>query len=328
MADDPVMRDRVLLIAAFAAVYLVWGSTYLAIAWAVEGVPPMLMIGARCLIAGGILYGWARWRGSSRPRAADWLAALAVGTLLFVTGQAMLAWAETRIASGPAAVLVATEPMFIALFAWRGGWLLGIPKGERPSRLVVLAMMAGLVGVALMAAPGGMGAVDPWGAGAALVASASWSAGILRTRARPGVTSSGAAGMQLLSGGVVLLLMSLVAGGLGESESLVVTTRSALAFGYLVIFGSVITFGAYIWLLDRVGAARLSTHAYVNPVVAVALGVGLAGEPLTPTLLGASTLILVAVVLMVRRRAPAVQSLPARRGVILQSSPCSSSVTT
>ncbi|HUE77970.1 MAG TPA: EamA family transporter [Longimicrobiales bacterium] len=321
------MRDRVVLVAAFAAVYLVWGSTYLAIAWAVEGVPPMLMIGARCVIAGGILYGWARWRGLARPVASDWLAALVVGTLLFVTGQAVLAWAETRIASGPAAVLLATEPMFVAVFAWRGGRLVGIPRGERPDRLVAVAMVAGLSGVALMAGPGGMGAVDPWGAGAALVASASWSAGMLRARARPGLSPAGTAGMQLLAGGVVALLVSLATGGLGGTDPLVVTTRSALAFGYLVVFGSVITFGAYIWLLGRVGATRLSTHAYVNPVVAVALGVALAGEPLSPELLAASALILVSVVLMVRNRAPAGQSLP-RRGVILHSSPRSSSVTT
>ena len=321
------MRDRGRLIGAFAAVYLVWGSTYLAIAWAVEGIVPMLMIGARCLIAGGVLYGWARWRGSSRPAAADWLSALVVGTLLFVTGQAMLAWAETRIASGPAAVLLATEPMFIALFAWRGGRLLGIARGERPNRRVVLAMVVGLGGVASMAAPGGIGAVEPWGAGATLLASASWSAGMLRARARPGQSPSAAAGMQLLGGGIVLLLASLVTGGLG-TDSLVLTTRSAMAFGYLVVFGSVITFGAYVWLLDRVGATRLSTHAYVNPVVAVALGVALGGERLSPALLVASALILVSVALMVRKPAPAGQSPLPRRGVILQTAPCSSSVTT
>jgi drug/metabolite transporter (DMT)-like permease len=297
-------RDALLVLAAFAAVWFVWGSTYLAIAWAVEGVPPLLMIGVRCLLAGGVLYGWMRVRGGARPTAADWRAAALAGVLLFVTGQAVLAWAETRIDSGPAALLLATEPLFIALVAWRGGRLAGgAAAGPRPGVRTLLAMAAGFAGVGLMVVPGGGGRLDTAGALAALAASLSWSIGIFRAGRRPGLGPAQLAGMQLLTAGGVLLAVSLVS---GEAAGLRVwpSARSLAAFGYLVVFGSVLTYGAYVWLLDRVGPERLSTHAYVNPAVAVGLGALLAGEPVTPVLLLAMTLILGAVVVMVRR-APA-----------------------
>ena len=166
-----VIRDRVLLVAAFAAVYVIWGSTYLAIAWAVATIPPLTMIAARCLLAGGVLYAVSR-AGAGRPSAADWRRALLAGVLLFVTGQAMLAWAETRVASGPAAVLVACEPLFVVLLGWR------MKRSGAPTRSVVAALLVGFTGVAVMMLPGRLGGVDAVGALVIVLAALSWSLGM------------------------------------------------------------------------------------------------------------------------------------------------------
>ncbi len=285
--------------AAFAAVYVIWGSTYLAIAWAVEGIPPMLMIGSRCLVAGSILYAWSRLRGSARPRRVDWWKAMEGGVLLFVTGQAVLAWAETRIPSGAASLLIATEPLFVALLAWRGGWLTG---GSRiaPGRSALIAVPLGFVGVAVLVLPGGGsgGGLDPLGAGAAVLAAFSWSVGILRSRSGPGIGPVRWAGMQLLTAGAVLLAVSPLMEEPGSVVDGGVSLRAVLAFLYLVIFGSVVTFGAYVWLLERVGATRISSHAYVNPLVAVALGVTVNDEPLHAGVVVAAVLIVAAVALL------------------------------
>ena len=289
------------MLAAFGAVWVVWGSTYLAIAWAVDTIPPLLMIGARSLLAGAVLYGWSRVRGGQRPEAGDWRAAIAAGILLFVTGQAVLAWAETRIDTGPAALLIATEPLFIALLAWRGGRLVGLRRrGPRPSARTWGAMSVGFLGVALLVLPGGGTRLDATGAGAVLFASLSWSIGLLRSGARPGISPPQLAGMQLLAAGVVLVAVSLVTGEAGRLVVAEVTPRSLAAFGYLVVFGSIVTYAAYVWLLERVGPQRLSTHAYVNPAVAVALGAVFADESVGATLLLSMVLILGSVIVLVR----------------------------
>lgn len=313
----PGRGEGLLVVAAFAAVYVVWGTTYLAIAWAVATIPPLLMIGARCLIAGGALYGWTRWRGGARPTSADWRAAGVAGVLLFVSGQAVLAWSETRIASGPAALLVATEPLFIAILGWRGGRLVGSSgRGPRPTGRTLAAVAVGFTGVGLMVLPGGSGRLDVVGAAAALLASFSWSVGMLRARARPGLSAAQLAGMQLLAGGVVLAMVSWVTGEAASMSVGAITARSLLAFVYLVVFGSVVTYAAYVWLLDRVGPGRLSTHAYVNPVVAVAAGSLLGGEVVTGSLLWAMALILSSVAVLVRRerRDPDPSDVFARHG--------------
>ncbi|MQA89445.1 MAG: EamA family transporter [Gemmatimonas sp.] len=310
----PDRRERILVVAAFAAVYIVWGSTYLAIAWAVETIPPFMMIGARCLIAGAVLYGWTRWRGGRRPTIGEWGEAAVAGTLLFVTGQALLAWAETRIASGPAALLVATEPLFIVLLAWHGGRLVGAGRaGTRPARRTIGALLIGFAGVGTMVLPGAGDRLDGAGAAVALLASLSWSVGMFRTRAVPGRSPAQLAGMQLLMAGLVLGVVTLVAGETSALPEGGPSPRSLLAFGYLVVFGSVVTFGAYVWLLERVGPLRLSTHAYVNPLVALALGAGLGGEVMTGSLVVAMTLILGSVVVLVRKEPTGRKAAGARR---------------
>jgi drug/metabolite transporter (DMT)-like permease len=296
--------SRWAVVVAFGIVWIVWGSTFLAIAWAVETIPPFLMIGSRCLLAGAGLYGWARLSGGPKPSAADWRSAAVAGLLLFVTGQAVLAWAETRVPSGSASLLIATEPLFITLLAWRGGAVTGAPASP-PGISGMFAVLVGFAGVAVLVTPGGGGGgIDPIGAAAAVVASVSWSLGVFRAGARPGIPAGQRAGMQLLTASVVLIAFSAMSGELAAFAPGSASLRSLFSFGYLVIFGSLVAFGAYVWLLDRVGAARLSTHAYINPLVAVALGTMLNGEPIAARLVVATALILGSVVVLLRR-APA-----------------------
>jgi drug/metabolite transporter (DMT)-like permease len=303
---DPMrIGERTTVAAAFGAVWVIWGSTYLAIAWAVETIPPMLMIGVRCVVAGAALYGWARMRGGPRPRAEHWRDAALAGFLLFVTGQAVLAWAETRIPSGAASLLIATEPLFITLLAWRGGSATG-SAAAAPGLRGMLAILAGFAGVAVLALPGvGGGGLDPLGAAAAVLASLSWSVGVFRAGSRSGIPAGQTAGMQLLVAGGLLLAISALTGEMGVVPVAGPSVRSLAALAYLVVFGSLVAFGAYVWLLDRVGAARLSTHAYVNPLVAVVLGSMLNREPVTAGLVGATALILGSVVMLLRPVAPA-----------------------
>ncbi|MBW3552718.1 MAG: EamA family transporter [Gemmatimonadetes bacterium] len=317
MAVVPLsVRERVALLAAFGAVWFIWGSTYLAIAWAVESIPPLLMIGARCVIAGGLLYGWARWRGGPRPAAADWRGAAVAGVLLFVTGQAVLAWSETRIASGAASLLIATEPMFIALIGWRGGRLAG-GAGE-PGRFPgasLAAILVGFAGVAVLVLPGGEGGLDLLGAVAAVLASLSWSVGVFRSGPRPGIRPGQLAGMQLLVAGGVLLALSGLLGDFARLPAGGPSPRAIAAFFHLVVMGSVVAYGAYVWLLGRVGPTRLSTHAYVNPLVAVVLGIALNGEPISAALVLATLLILgsVAMLLSAGRLPASAAPRPSRR---------------
>ena len=285
--------DALLVVAAFAAVYVIWGSTYLAIAWGIATIPPLTMIAARCLLAGGVLYAIAR-RGAFAPSAADWRRAIVAGVLLFVTGQSMLAWAETRIASGPAAVLIATEPLFVVLLGWQ------LKRAARPSRSMIVALIAGFVGVAVMMLPGDLGGVDPVGALVITIAGLSWSIGMFVATPREGGSPVQAAAMQLLAGGMVLSVVAILTGDLGMLDPAAVSTRSLLSFLYLVVFGSLVTYSAYVWLLRRVGPARLSSHGYVNPMVAVALGAAFAGEAITPAVVLSSLLILASVVVLVR----------------------------
>ncbi len=259
-------------LAAFAAIYVIWGSTYLAIRYAVDTIPPFLLTGVRCLIAGALLYAWARHRGATRPGARAWAAALTVGVLLFVVGQGLVGWAETRVSSGPAALMIATVPLWMVLLAW------GRRAGPAPSGRIWLGLAAGLVGVALLVGPGGDASVDPAGALALLLAAASWAAGSqwARGAALPSSRAQ-SAGMQLLAAGAVLGGLSLA---LGEPVGFALTGvsgASLAALAYLIGFGSVVGFSAYLWLLDHHAPARVGSHAYVNPLVAVLLGT-LAGD--------------------------------------------------
>jgi drug/metabolite transporter (DMT)-like permease len=286
--------------AAFAAIYVVWGSTFLAIRYAVETIPPFAMMAGRCLVGGAILLalGLVRERHLPWPTRAEWGGALVIGTLLFVGCHGVLAYAEERVPSGIAALCLATIPLFVPLLGW------ALPGGRPPSRRRVAAFVVGFAGVVLLVASqgtgGGLHATDAL----LLVGSAlSWAAGTVATRVVPVPRSPvlGAA-MPLLAGGVVLVV---VAAGSGELSSLHlagVTGRSIGGLAYLIVFGTVVTFSAYVWLLRVVAPARVATYAFVNPAVAVVLGWAVAGESLTAGALIASAVIVAAVAVAVSER--------------------------
>jgi drug/metabolite transporter (DMT)-like permease len=289
-------RSRLRVVLAFAAIYLIWGSTYLAIRFAIETLPPLLMAGTRFVVAGTLLYSWTRLRGAPRPARLHWSAAAIVGGLMLLGGNGGVSWAEQRVFSSLAALLIATVPLWMALLDWRRR------GGVRPSGGGAVGLIFGFVGVALLVSPGelaGSSHMDPVGAIVLLLAALSWAAGSLYSRQAqlPGSPLL-AISMEMLAGGVLLLAAGLVTGEGARLELSQVSPRSVLALGYLIVFGSLMAFSAYIWLLRVSTPARASTYAYVNPVVAVFLGWALGGEPLTLRTLLAAAVIVAAVVII------------------------------
>ena len=289
-----VQRAEMLL--AFAAIYVIWGSTYLAIRFAIETVPPLLMAAVRFLIAGGALYAWLRWRGAARPAAIHWRAAALVGGFLLLGGNGAVVWAEQRVPSGVTALLVAMVPLWMVLIDWAR------PGGVRPTLMVAAGLALGLAGLALLVGPEqflGGAHTDHLGALVLAFGCLSWSIGSVYSRHAPLPPSPQlATAMEMLAGGALLLLASAVRGEWPLLDLHAISPRSLLALGYLVVFGSLVAFSAYIWLLRQTSAARVSTYAYVNPVVAMLLGWALADEPLSPRTLLAAGVIVAGVVLI------------------------------
>lgn len=283
-----------LKIAALAAIYIIWGSTYLAIVFAIETLPPFLMAGLRFLLAGILLFGWARLRGATWPTLQQWKSTAIIGALLLLMGNGAVVWAEEKVASGVAALLVTTEPLWVVLLQWIGR------SREKPSKGVILGLVVGMVGMIVLVSPWKVeDGVDLWRAGAIFFAAGAWAWGSLySSRAKLPRSQVMTTGMQMLCGGTFLLLSGT---GLGEWQTtdwLAVSQRSWLAFGYLVVFGSLIAFSAYSWLTRVAPPAQVSTYAYVNPVVAVLLGWGLANEVITLQTLLATVLLVSAVVII------------------------------
>lgn len=295
-------QNRFRLLAAFLAVYVIWGSTYLGIRFAIETIPPFLMAGIRFLIAGAILYVWAMTRGAERPTRVNWITAAFVGFLLLIGGNGGVVWAETRIPSGLAALFIATEPLFIVLMDWLR------PSGKRPKGPVVLALLLGFLGVSLLVSPWeliGGGRVDPLGALAVIIASLSWAVGSLYTArgARLPKSPQLATGMEMLIGGAMFLVLATAMGEWGRFSVAAVSLKSALAVLYLITFGAIVAFTSYIYILKNTTPARASTYAYVNPVIAVFLGWALGGEELTSRALLAAAFIIAAVITITRHQA-------------------------
>ena len=281
------------LLAAFAAVYIIWGSTYLAIRFAIETIPPYTMAGIRFLFAGGLLFGWTSWRGRVRPTLRQWRSALIIGTLLLVTGNGLLTWAEQFVDSGVAALIVATVPLWMVLLeALRR-------SGARPTALVVVGLLLGLVGIAILIGPSELGGAPVHLVGATVIclAAFSWALGSIYSRNAPQVSSTlQNVGMQMLLGGAILVLCGLF---LGERVDLAtISARSAWSLAYLSAIGGIVSYSAYVWLLKVSTPAKVSTYAYVNPVVAVLLGWALAGETMGPRVVLASVTVVSAVVLI------------------------------
>ena len=297
MTEQP---SRVRVIVAFAAIYLIWGSTYLAIRIAIGTVPPFLMAGTRFVIAGTLLFAWAHLRGAELPSRRNWGGAAVIGLLLLAGGNGAVVWAEQRVPSGLAALLVATVPVWTVVVDWLR------PGGPRPRGGVVIGLLIGLAGVGLLVAPGqiaGGGRVDPLGALVLMFGSISWSIGSVYSRTAPLPRSPQmATALEMLCGGAALLAGALVSGELRGFHPDAVTGTSVLAVVYLIIFGSLVGFSAFVWLLKVSTPAKVSTYAFVNPAIAVIVGWAFAGEMLSPRTLMAATIIVAAVVLITSTR--------------------------
>jgi len=304
MTPDAAHPPRLRLLAAFAAIYLIWGSTYLAIAFAIQTFPPLLMAGARFMIAGGGLYLWARARGAEPPRRIQWGWAFFLGALFFLMGNGAVVWVEQRLASGLTALIVAMVSVWTALLEWLR------PRGVRPSGLVLLGIVLGFAGVALLVLPGGSGAghADPSGVLLLMGSTLAWSlASVLSRTADLPASASLVSGMEMLAGGVWLLLVSGFIGDWGRFDPAAVSLKSALSLLYLIVFGSLVTFTCFAWLLKVSTPNKVATAGYVNPMVAVFLGWALGGESLSTRSLVASLVIVGSVVLIISGREIAVR---------------------
>ncbi len=296
----PAHVPRLMLLAAFAAIYLIWGSTYLAIKVAIETIPPFLMAGARFTIAGMLLFIFARARSGEAPTIAHWRQAAIIGSLLFMAGNGALTWAELRVPSGLAALILSIIPLWMVLLHHLEmrhglGWQL------------VLGLVLGLAGIALLVGPRellGGGRVSPGGAGILLAGSIAWAVGSVHSR-RADLPKSSllAASMEMIAGGAGLLALGLAT---GEGRALLhshVSAHSGWGLAYLISFGSLLGFTAYQWLLTVSTPSRVATYAYVNPVIAVLLGWALGGESLTPRIFAATVIIISAVAIIIAQQA-------------------------
>lgn len=271
------------LIGGFFIIYVVWGSTYLAIKWGVQTIPPFALGAMRFLVAGGALYLFTRWRGAAAPTRREWRDSAIVGALLLFVGNGAVSWASQRVSSGIASVLVATVPLWLVLCE--------AYQGKRPRLMQLAGVVIGLVGVGLLVLPssraaagGRAAAVDPIGAAALTLGSLSWTIGSLYSRSSQQAKPAALAiAMQMLTGGVLLSLLAVATGDWTRLHPETVTVLSASSLLYLIIFGSLIGFSTYMWLLKVASPAAVGTYAYVNPLVAVLLGVALGGERLPPT---------------------------------------------
>jgi drug/metabolite transporter (DMT)-like permease len=287
---------------AFAAIYLVWGSTYLAIHYAVQTIPPLVTAGIRHTLAGSILLIWACLRGY-RPTLAHWKAGLVLGALFFLIGHGTLHWAEQYVGSGLAALLIATEPMFILLLARLAGQ-------QKISRISAFGLGLGVAGVAILtgveAAAKGSSVV---GLLAVLVGSLSWSAGVVVSpKLKLPEDALARTAVPLVCGAAMLLITAGVTGEFHATHLSAISLRSVLGLGYLIVFGSVVAFTAYTWLLQQCPPALVATHTYANPIVAVLLGWLFASEALTLRVALASVAILGAI-LLIRRGERTVASM-------------------
>jgi drug/metabolite transporter (DMT)-like permease len=299
-----------LVLLAFAAVYVVWGSTYLAIRIGIESFPPLILAGLRHITVGLFLFPILRRKTGIRPTAANWRAAIVTGALLLFIGNGGLSWAEQTVPSGIASLLVASVSLWLVIVDWLR------PGGVKPVPRVVMGLLMGFAGLALLVGPahlGGSERIDPRGAAVLVFASLAWACGSLYSK-HGGMPSSAMLGvaMQSFAGGAILLIAGLFAGEFRGLDLGAISLRSWLALAYLMVFGSGIGFSAYIYILQKSTAARVATYAFVNPVVALFLGWLIAGETITLRTVIAAAVILTAVILVITapHRAPAAVSNP------------------
>jgi drug/metabolite transporter (DMT)-like permease len=291
------MRASSLLLASFAAVYILWGATFFAIRIGVESFPPLVLAGLRHLSVGLVFYPVFRHTSGEKPTPRQWRTAIITGVLLLLCGNGTVSWAEKIIPSGIAALLVATVTLWMVLVDWLR------PGGARPAPRVLASLVLGFAGMALLVGPkhlGGTERVNPLGAFALVLASLAWAIGSIYSKHHP-IPRSAMLGvaMQMIAGGAALLGVAGISGEYHQLHLAQVTLRSWLALAYLAVFGSALGFSAYIYILKHGTAARVATYAFVNPVVALFLGWLLGGEALTLRTMLASAVILTAVILVI-----------------------------
>jgi drug/metabolite transporter (DMT)-like permease len=288
-------RSRIIL--AFAAVYIIWGSTYLGILLAIQSIPPMLMAGIRYGTAGCILYVITRWRGVASPPASTWKPAVIIGACLLLCGNGGVTISEKFIDSGLAAVMVATVPIYVTLL----GWLTG--SAPRPTPLIWVGLLGGFAGVVLLLGQPAVVTANHHprlGMGILLCTSLVWSAGSLYSRAaRTSVPPFMAASQQMICGGALLIIAGLFAGEARVFDPYKISFVSLMAFIYLVLIGAIVGFTAYIWLLQHCDPRKVATYAYVNPVVALILGTLFAHEKLSGKSIAGATLIVGSVAVVI-----------------------------
>ena len=288
---------------ALITVYIVWGSTYLAIRFAVESMPPFLMAGVRFLIAGAILYTWRRLAGDKGPNRIEWRSAAIVGLLLLMGGNGNVVWAEQRVASGIAALIVGSAPI----------WMVSIdairPGGKKANLQTWAGVIVGFIGILILISPWNMGEnsqqLDAWGVLALLLAAFLWAVGSLYSRSAP-LPKSPLLGtsMQMLAGGAGLLALSTLTGEWARLDLAAISMRSIWALVYLIFFGALVGYSAYTWLLRNAPTPLVSTYAYVNPMVAILLGSLFAAEKITPHILLSALIVVSSVALINTARSP------------------------
>lgn len=285
--------SRLLVLLAFAIIYIVWGSTYLAIRYAIETIPPLVTAGLRHLTAGSVLFAWAWYRGF-RPTRREWLSTIVLAFLFFLVGHGSLHWAEQVVPSGLAALLVATEPLFLTLFA------LMLSTKQNLNLPNIAGLVIGFAGVILLTtdrtALAQRGSII--GIAVLILGTISWSLGMIYSKQSKSLPadSLARAAMAMLLGSWMLLAVAGVSGEFRELHWAAVSGKSIFGLLYLIVFGSMIAFTAYMWLLERCSPTLVATHTYVNPVVAVFLGWALAGETLNSRMLLAAGLVVASVI--------------------------------
>ena len=308
---------RLKIVAAFAAVYLIWGSTYLTIRLSIETIPPLLMAGVRFIIAGAILFAFVYRPGAARERISrrQWMSALVIGACLLLGGNGIVTWGEQYVGTGLVALIVATVPLWMALLAPLFG-------GSRVRRTAFIGVAIGLAGVVLLLRPGGAAPTE-WQTYVVPASPLIWAIGSLYAQRAPVPRQAlTATAMEMVAGGVLLGIAGLALGEAGHVHLDAITASSAWAFVYLVLIGSLVGYTAYIWLLHHVSATAVSTYAYVNPLVAVVLGAIVLREPISWLTAVAGAMILVAVALILtsrvrrRRAAPAPVAAPPAEVVV------------
>jgi drug/metabolite transporter (DMT)-like permease len=301
---------RALVITAFAALYVIWGSTYLGIRFSIETIPPFLMAGARFVLAGLIMYAIAWSQGIGQSTWKNWRTSLIIGACLLLGGNGGVTISEQYIDSGLAALIVAIVPIYIALLGWATG------MAVRPTPIMWTGLAGGLIGVAILFGPGlhlhSPGGRNPViGIAILLFTSFIWSAGSLYSRATKHAPSPFlTAAQQMICGGILLLIAGAITGELPRFHPSSVSMLSLGAFVYLVVIGAVVGYTAYIWLLRHCDPAKVATYAYVNPIVAVLLGTFFAGETITPRMLVAAVLIIGSVALIITAQQLRARAVP------------------